>query len=87
MDQPSFGGTKGTTCDPVYGGQCGVVFELSPPKKQGQRVDRESAAQPSQASAMANNSVMVRIRTAGWSSTAKVRSMGRRTSVVLTRGP
>ena len=30
-----FGGTKGTTCDPDYGGQCGVVFELSPPKKQG----------------------------------------------------
>jgi len=30
-----FGGTKGTTCDPDYGGQCGVVFELSPPKKEG----------------------------------------------------
>jgi hypothetical protein len=33
-----FGGTKGTTCDPFYGGQCGVVFELSPPKKQGGRL-------------------------------------------------
>jgi hypothetical protein len=31
----SFGGTKGTTCDPYYGGQCGVVFELSPPKEKG----------------------------------------------------
>jgi hypothetical protein len=31
----SFGGTKGTTCDGFYGGQCGVVFEISPPKKQG----------------------------------------------------
>jgi uncharacterized repeat protein (TIGR03803 family) len=30
-----FGGTKGTTCDPDYGGQCGVVFEISPPKKKG----------------------------------------------------
>jgi len=27
-----FGGTKGTTCDAFYGGQCGVVFELSPLK-------------------------------------------------------
>jgi uncharacterized repeat protein (TIGR03803 family) len=31
----SFGGTKGTTCDPFYGGQCGVVFEISPPKQKG----------------------------------------------------
>jgi hypothetical protein len=30
-----FGGTKGTTCDPDYGGQCGVVFELSPSKTKG----------------------------------------------------
>jgi len=30
-----FGGTKGTTCDLIYGGQCGVVFELSPPKTKG----------------------------------------------------
>ena len=30
-----FGGSKGTTCDGSYGGQCGVVFELSPPKKKG----------------------------------------------------
>jgi uncharacterized repeat protein (TIGR03803 family) len=30
-----FGGAKGTTCDPYYGGQCGVVFELSPPKTKG----------------------------------------------------
>ena len=30
-----FGGTKGTTCDPDYGGQCGVVFEISPPKNKG----------------------------------------------------
>jgi hypothetical protein len=30
-----FGGTKGTTCDPDYGGQCGVVFEIRPPKKKG----------------------------------------------------
>jgi uncharacterized repeat protein (TIGR03803 family) len=31
----TFGGTKGTTCNAYYGGQCGVVFELSPPKKGG----------------------------------------------------
>jgi hypothetical protein len=31
----SFGGTKGTTCDKFYGGQCGVVFELSPPRTKG----------------------------------------------------
>ena len=30
-----FGGTKGTVCDEFYGGQCGVVFELSPPKASG----------------------------------------------------
>ena len=30
-----FGGTKGTTCDGYYGGQCGVVFEISPPKQKG----------------------------------------------------
>jgi len=31
----AFGGTKGATCDKFYGGQCGVVFKLSPPKDQG----------------------------------------------------
>jgi uncharacterized repeat protein (TIGR03803 family) len=31
----TFGGTKGTTCDAFYGGECGVVFELSPPKTKG----------------------------------------------------
>ena len=31
----TFGGDKGTTCDSYYGGQCGVVFELSPPTKKG----------------------------------------------------
>jgi uncharacterized repeat protein (TIGR03803 family) len=31
----TFGGTKGTTCDAFYGGQCGVVFALSPPKTKG----------------------------------------------------
>ena len=30
-----FGGSKGTTCDAFYGGQCGTVFELSPPKTKG----------------------------------------------------
>jgi hypothetical protein len=30
-----FGGGKGTTCDSLYGGQCGTVFELSPPKVNG----------------------------------------------------
>src|SRR5271167_433195 len=29
----TFGGTNGTSCDAYYGGQCGVVFELSPPKE------------------------------------------------------
>jgi uncharacterized repeat protein (TIGR03803 family) len=31
----TFGGTKGTSCDSFYGGQCGTVFELSPPKARG----------------------------------------------------
>jgi uncharacterized repeat protein (TIGR03803 family) len=31
----SFGGSKGTTCDKFYGGQCGTVFKLSPPKTTG----------------------------------------------------
>jgi hypothetical protein len=31
----TFGGSKGTTCDNFYGGQCGTVFELSPPRQKG----------------------------------------------------
>jgi hypothetical protein len=31
----TFGGSKGTTCDGFYGGQCGVVFKLNPPKTKG----------------------------------------------------
>jgi hypothetical protein len=30
-----FGGGKGTTCDSLYGGQCGTVFRLSPPQTKG----------------------------------------------------
>lgn len=30
-----FGGGKGTTCDYIYGGQCGTVFKLSPPEQKG----------------------------------------------------
>lgn len=30
-----FGGGKGTTCNILFGGQCGTVFELSPPKQKG----------------------------------------------------
>jgi uncharacterized repeat protein (TIGR03803 family) len=30
-----FGGGKGTTCNSLYGGQCGTVFKLSPPKQKG----------------------------------------------------
>ncbi|MGA8492873.1 MAG: choice-of-anchor tandem repeat GloVer-containing protein [Terriglobales bacterium] len=30
-----FGGGKGTTCDAFYGGNCGTVFELTPPKSKG----------------------------------------------------
>jgi hypothetical protein len=30
-----FGGGKGTTCDLFYGGNCGTVFKLSPPKTKG----------------------------------------------------
>jgi uncharacterized repeat protein (TIGR03803 family) len=30
-----FGGSKGTTCDIFYGGTCGTVFKLSPPKQKG----------------------------------------------------
>lgn len=28
-----FGGGKGTNCDSLYGGNCGTIFELSPPKE------------------------------------------------------
>jgi hypothetical protein len=31
----TFGGTKGTTCNNFFGGQCGTVFELIPPKSKG----------------------------------------------------
>ncbi|MGB6677048.1 MAG: choice-of-anchor tandem repeat GloVer-containing protein [Terriglobales bacterium] len=31
----TFGGTKDGGCNGFYGGQCGVIFELSPPKKPG----------------------------------------------------
>jgi hypothetical protein len=30
-----FGGGKGATCDAFYGGNCGTVFKLSPPKQKG----------------------------------------------------
>ena len=30
-----FGGGKGTTCDSLYGGQCGTVFKLNRPKMKG----------------------------------------------------
>jgi len=30
-----FGGGKGTTCNAFYGGNCGTVFKLSPPKMKG----------------------------------------------------
>jgi len=30
-----FGGGKGTTCNIYYGGNCGTVFKLSPPKQKG----------------------------------------------------
>jgi uncharacterized repeat protein (TIGR03803 family) len=30
-----FGGGRGTTCNAYFGGNCGTVFELSPPKKKG----------------------------------------------------
>jgi hypothetical protein len=31
----TFGGGKATTCDEFYGGNCGAIFELSPPKEKG----------------------------------------------------
>jgi hypothetical protein len=31
----TYGGGKGTTCDAFYGGNCGTVFKLSPPKTKG----------------------------------------------------
>ncbi len=31
----NFGGGKGTTCNGYYGGNCGTVFKLSPPKQKG----------------------------------------------------
>jgi len=30
-----FGGGKGTNCNSLYGGNCGTIFELSPPRTQG----------------------------------------------------
>jgi hypothetical protein len=30
-----FGGGKGTTCNPYFDGNCGTVFQLSPPKQKG----------------------------------------------------
>lgn len=30
-----FGGGQGTTCDILYGGNCGTIFELSPPRTKG----------------------------------------------------
>lgn len=30
-----FGGGKGTNCNTLYGGNCGTIFELSPPKVKG----------------------------------------------------
>jgi uncharacterized repeat protein (TIGR03803 family) len=30
-----YGGGKGTNCNEFYGGNCGIVFELSPPKQKG----------------------------------------------------
>ena len=30
-----FGGGKGTNCNSLYGGNCGTIFELSPPKQKG----------------------------------------------------
>jgi hypothetical protein len=30
-----FGGSEGTSCNGLFGGQCGTVFELSPPTKNG----------------------------------------------------
>jgi len=30
-----FGGGKGNSCNPYYGGNCGTVFKLSPPKQKG----------------------------------------------------
>lgn len=30
-----FGGGKGTNCNVLYGGNCGTIFELSPPKSKG----------------------------------------------------
>jgi len=32
-----FGGGRGTTCDGFYGGNCGAVFELNPPKTKGDK--------------------------------------------------
>jgi uncharacterized repeat protein (TIGR03803 family) len=32
-----FGGGKGSTCNVFYGGNCGTVFELGPPKQKGGR--------------------------------------------------
>jgi len=31
-----FGGGKGNTCNPFFGGNCGTVFDLSPPKQKGE---------------------------------------------------
>ena len=37
-----FGGGKGTTCDSLYGGQCGTIFRLNPPKTKDGRWTEKS---------------------------------------------
>jgi hypothetical protein len=39
-----FGGGKGTACDEFYGGNCGAVCKLSPPKQKGGEWDGEAIA-------------------------------------------
>jgi hypothetical protein len=35
-----FGGGKGTTCDSLYGGQCGTIFKVTPPKTGGKWTEK-----------------------------------------------
>ena len=66
-----FGGGKGTTCDSLYGGQCGTVFELSPPQvNDGHWTEKvlHSFAGP----APGHSTATVLCQTAVWCLTARV---------------
>jgi hypothetical protein len=67
-----FGGGKGTTCDEFYGGNCGAVFELSPPKTKGGKWTEKVLH------TFAGGTDGGQSQTAAWCSTARLRSAAQR---------